>query len=651
MSICANLCRRIDRSIDSRLRETGRFEARRALLAAALVPGLAVGMLALAGGGYSAPTWGWTTLALVAAGVLAAVALGYPAWSRLEQLFLAALAALGAWSLLSTVWSEDPSQSVLEAQRILLYVVAGAVLLLTARRGTAHVALAGLLAALVLVCGYALSLRLFPDSLAAGGVPLSSDPEAAFKLAEPIGYANGLAALAAIGLALSSLLAARAAPTGAALAGACAPLLAATLYLTFGRGAWLALWAALVVALAVDPRRLQLITAVLVLAPAPALAVVLASQLDALTSRPASVDDVADDGRILAVAIVLLMLGAASSVLAFRRAARRLRPGRRAVTAYKVALVVLAAGLAAAALAIAGGPFDLGSRAYDAFNAPTAPREGEVGQRLLSFSGSSRSDYWSVAWDDFVDHPLLGSGAGSYQRVWLEHRPAELPVRDAHSLYLEALAELGPVGLLLLLGALATPLAAALLARHHPLVPAALAAYCCFLVHAGVDWDWELPAVTIAGLAAGVSALVASRRVDVAYPLRGLQLTALLGGACAVSILTGLALAGNVALEQSGDALDRSDSTAAKREARRAARWAPWSGEPWRLLGEAQLADGDLAAARSSFSKGLGKDDRSWELWLDLALASEGAERRRALDQAETLNPRAPEVDELRAEG
>jgi O-antigen ligase len=370
-----------------------------------------------------------------------------------------------------------------------------------------------------------------------------------------------------------------------------------------------------------------------------------------LTSRPASVDEVADDGRLLAVAIVLLMLGAASTVLAFRRAARRFQPGRRAVTAYQAALVLLAAGLAAGALAAAGGPFDLANRAYDAFNAPPAPREGEVGQRLLSFSGSSRSDYWSVAWDDFVDHPLLGSGAGSYQREWLEHRPADLPVRDAHSLYLEALAELGPVGLLLLLGALTAPLAAAIRERHRPLVPAALAAYCCFLIHAGIDWDWELPAVTIAGIAAGASLLVASRRADLARPLRGLPLTAIVGGACAVSVLTALALAGNVALERSSDALDRSDATAAKHEARRAARWTPWSGEPWRLLGEAQLADGDLAAARSSFQKGLAEDDRSWELWLDLALASEGAERRRALDQAGTLNPRAPEVDELRAEG
>jgi hypothetical protein len=651
VSICANLCRSIDRSIDSRLRETGRFEARLPIFAAALVPGFAVGILGIAGGGYSAPTWGWTTLALVAAGVPAAVALGNPTWSRLEHVFLAALSALGAWSLLTTAWSEDPSQSVLEAQRILLYAVAGAVLLVTARQASSHVALAGVLAAIALVCGYALSLRLFPDSLESGGVPLSSDPEAAFKLAEPIGYSNGLAALAAIGLALSLLLAARVPAAAAAPAAACAPLLVATLYLTFGRGAWFALGAALVVALAVDPRRLQLVTAVLALAPAPALAVVLASQLDALTSRPASVDEVADDGRLLAVAIVLLMLGAALSILAFRWAARRFQPGRRAVTAYKAALVLLVGGLAAGALAAAGGPFDLANRAYDAFNAPPAPREGEVGQRLLSFSGSSRSDYWSVAWDDFVDHPLLGSGAGSYQREWLEHRPADLPVRDAHSLYLEALAELGPVGLLLLLGALTPPLAAALRARHRPLVPPALAAYCCFLIHAGIDWDWELPAVTIAGIAAGASLLVASRRADVARPLRGLPLTAIVGGACAVSVLTGLALAGNVALERSSDALDRSDSTAAKREARRAARWTPWSGEPWRILGETQLADGDLTAARSSFRKGLAKDDRSWELWLDLALASEGAERRRALDQAGTLNPRAPEVDELRAEG
>lgn len=651
MSIHATVCRSIDRPLNSRPEETGRVEARLGALAPALVGGLAVVVLGFADGGFSAPSWGWATLAVMGVTLAALVLGGGRRSGRLEYAFAGGLAALAVWALCSTLWSEDPAQSVLDAQRALLYTAVATALLLTGRRGALAPLLGGLLAAIVVVAVYALSLRLFPDSLTSGGVPLSTDPEAAFKLAQPLGYANALGALAAIGLALSLLLAARCGRAPAALAAAAAPLLATTLYLTFGRGAWLALGGGLLAAVALDPRRLRLVTSLLVLVPAPVLAVLLTSQLGALTSRPASVDDVADDGRVLAAALVVLALVAAASALAYRRGAAQFRPAPRTVAAYRTSLVVVAAGLLLAVIAAAGGPVDLATRAYHAFNAPPAPREGDVSRRVLTFSGSNRSEYWRVAWADVEDHPLLGSGAGTYQRRWLRHRPADLPVRDAHSLYLETLAELGPVGLLLLLGALAAPLAAAVRAREQPLVPAALAAYGCFLLHTGIDWDWEMPAVTIAGLCAGAALLFAASPRDVARRASGRLLPVAVGAACVLLPAIGILLAGNVALERSEAALGRADSTAAKREARRAERWAPWSPEPWRLLGEAQLTEGNLAAARASFRKGIAKDDGDWELWLDLALASEGAERRRALERAETLNPRAAEVDELRAEG
>jgi O-antigen ligase/uncharacterized membrane protein len=650
MSIHASVCRSIDSEINSHLPEKGRAWARLSALAPALVAGLVVALLAVADGGFAPPTWGWATLALVAVAVVAVLTRGVPHPGVVEYLFVGGLAGVALWALLSAVWSEDQAQSILDAQRTALYVVAAVAILLAGRRSTTTPLLGGLLVAIVFVCSYGLSLRLFPDSVASGGVPLSTDPEAAFKLAQPLGYANGLGALAAIGLALSVLLAARARPALSALSASPSPLLAATLYLTFGRGAWLALGAGLAAALAIDRRRLRLLASLLALAAAPALAVLLASQLDALTSRPASVEDLADDGQLLAVALVLLTLGAAATALALQAGAVRIQPSQRAARAFTLALVGCSAIVFVVGLAAAGGPVDVATRAYDAFNAPAAPREGDVGARVLSFSGSSRSDYWRVAWEDVEEHPLLGSGAGSYQRRWLRDRPSDLPVRDAHSLYLEVLAELGPLGLLLLLAALAAPLAGGVQARDRPSVPAALAAYCCFLVHAGVDWDWELPAVTIAGLAAGAALLLSARSSDESTPAAGGRLATAIGAACAVSVVTGVALAGNLALDRSEDALAAADSTTAEREARRAARWAPWSAEPWRLLGEAQLAEGDLVSARSSFRKGLAKDGGNWELWLDLALASDGGERRRALRRAETLNPQAPEVDELRAE-
>ena len=96
---------------------------------------------------------------------------------------------------------------------------------------------------------------------------------------------------------------------------------------------------------------------------------------------------------------------------------------------------------------------------------------------------------------------------------------------DAHSLYLETLAEIGPVGLLLLLCALAVPIFAAVRARDHPLAAVGAASYAAYLVHAGVDWDWEMPAVTLAGLLCGIGVLATDRReateITIGAPARG----------------------------------------------------------------------------------------------------------------------------------
>ena len=122
-----------------------------------------------------------------------------------------------------------------------------------------------------------------------------------------------------------------------------------------------------------------------------------------------------------------------------------------------------------------------------------------------------RAEYWRVAWHEYVLNPWLGSGARTFHLYWLLYRPIPVNVRDAHSLYLETLAELGPAGLALLLAALAVPLVAAARAHTNPFVPAAAGAYTAFLVHAAQDWDWEMPAVTLAALACGAALLAAAR--------------------------------------------------------------------------------------------------------------------------------------------
>ena len=88
------------------------------------------------------------------------------------------------------------------------------------------------------------------------------------------------------------------------------------------------------------------------------------------------------------------------------------------------------------------------------------------------------------------------------------HRTHAESVRDAHSLYLETAAELGLVGLAALLALLGGVAAAARRAR----APAATAALAAWAVHAGVDWDWELPALTL------VAVLLAGRVIAAAEP-------------------------------------------------------------------------------------------------------------------------------------
>jgi hypothetical protein len=119
-------------------------------------------------------------------------------------------------------------------------------------------------------------------------------------------------------------------------------------------------------------------------------------------------------------------------------------------------------------------------------------------------------------------------------------------------------------------------------------------------------------------------------------------------GTLGLIALSVLAFVGNRALIASADAYDKEDWALAEAQARTAIRWTPWSGTPWLALGEAQLARGDPAAARGSFRRGLGQDDRDWELWFDLALASRGGERGGALARAARLNPQAPELRDFR---
>src|SRR2546421_4592349 len=409
-------------------KSTRQVYGRAGRLGPVLLPLALVGGVALDNGGFDATAWGWSTLLpLVIVG--AALMLGRARRPNgLALAFLGLFVALTAWTWLSVAWSNDVSASVLDAERLLVYLSAAAAFLLL-ERGQLKRVLACLIAAIALVAVWALYLRAFGGPGSYDVASVSAD--ATRRLAAPLGYSNALGVLSAIGIVLALGLATR---VRRPLAGVPVLVLVPTLYFTYSRGAWLALGAG----------------------------------------------------------------GAAALALAMPRLPRRLM--------LAVAIAVLCVG--AFALVRVGGP----SGAIREFSHAGPSVKADQSRRLFSLSGSSRAQYWHVAWRDYRQHPWLGSGAGSFQREWLRSRPADLPVLDAHSLYLETLAELGPVGLGLLAALLALPVAAGLISRKQPLAAPAFGGYVAYLVHAAQDWDWELPAVTLAGLGCAVALLILAGR-------------------------------------------------------------------------------------------------------------------------------------------
>ncbi len=542
-------------------------------VAVGVASALGMGALAAADGGYFPPAWGWTALIgfwVAAAWLVLGRAEVYG--GRLGAIFLGAVAGLGGWTWLSLLWTENTTQTALEGFRLLAYVGVVAALVLVVRRELAPALLRGTTAAIALVSAYALATRLFPDRLG------TYDPVAGYRLSDPLGYWNGLGIFAAMGALLAVGLVARESRLlTRCLGGAALTILVATLYFTFSRGAWAALGIGLIAAFALDPRRLQYAVTLIAVGIPAALAVLVCSSSEALTNRDSPLDAAVDQGHEVALLLGLLALAAAGGAALLALAERRVRPSPNARLAFAVVLAVLAAGALLGAFVRFGGPVSLVDRAYDAFKAPPEELDStNLTTRLFTFTGGYRVELWTAAWDDYKANPVLGSGPGTYEEYWNLHRPIPHIVRDAHSLYLETLGELGLVGLLLLAIALGAPIVGAWGARREPLAIAAFGAYAAFLAHAAIDWDWELTAVTVPALACA-AALIVLRPSGVPL-VPGPRLT--VGAAVAAVALAGVALVGLVgahAVAESREAVQSlpPDYAKAEKQARSARRWAP----------------------------------------------------------------------------
>jgi O-Antigen ligase len=393
------------------------------------------------------------------------------------------LAAIAAWSAVSLLWAPLGGPANESVQRLVLYV--GALLLaigaLRARPALRAVEPA-LAAGATVVIGYGLAGRLLP-----GIVHLARSRSAGGRLEQPITYWNAEGMLAAVGLVLCARLAgdrSRPAWMRAAAAAATAPL-GAGVYLSFSRGAIAVAVLGLLVLVAAAPTRAQL------QASALALGVAIAAALGtAFLPGVASLSGSHRERDGFVALAILLALAAAAAVAGSRRrgADAPLRFSRRLVPAAAALVVAVAAGLVVAGLTEKPSQAELS--------------RGAQATRLTTVS-SNRYEYWRVGLDAFAHHPVQGLGAGGFRVEWLKKRHIAEGVRDVHSLEFEMAAELGLVGLL----AFATMVAGVAmsarraLARHRALAAGPSAALLAWLLHASIDWDWQLPAVSLPAIA------------------------------------------------------------------------------------------------------------------------------------------------------
>lgn len=591
-----------------------------------LVPGAMTVALAFRSGGYFP---GATGLAAAEMALLTAVRFTLArkplvGMNRFLLVAVVAMATLAGWTLLSADWSGSFARALPGFSEAVLYGLAllcfGSFPFNPSRTRTMAYGIAG---AIVVVCGAALIARLLPH--------LIHDPrlDVEPRLGYPLTYWNALGILATIGLVLCFHFAAAAREHRAVrvLGAAAVPLVALTLLYTLSRGAIWSAAAALVLYLLLGRPRGAL-AALLAAGPPTAFLIAVATPTSAVSAGYPGLT--VGPGHHVFTILVLCVLAAAglrALLLPLDRRALELRlptvPRGRALWA---PLATVAA--ACLALAVGLGAPDALAHKYDEFTsrADTGPAAGEA--RLLSVRPEARLALWDAALATYREDELEGSGAGTYPLGWELHREGEGHIVEAHSLYLESLAELGLVGTLALLVALGGIVGAFAWRARGPdqaLFAALFAAGLAWVVHAGVDWDWQMPAVTLWLFALGGTALsrpLQRRRRRRRRGQRRLATRVAGVAACLVLAIFPARLAISQGhLDSALAAIQRGDCEGARADAEAALAVLGQRPTPYQVIGYCDLEQGRYRAAAEAMAEARRRDPHSATAAYDLAVA------------------------------
>jgi hypothetical protein len=648
------------------------FRARLEESAAFLAPLLLIGGLALSGGGFSLSSRHIAGLVvwLLIVGLLALGAAGRMLLAKPFYWASGLLLGLAIWSAISSLWSGSVELSVTEADRVLMYlgVFLAAFLLAqtTQRRQRFGEGIAISLAAVAIL---ALSTRLLPHVF-----DLSFEASSGTRLKYPTGYWNADAILFSFTAALL-LWMSRRSLSGALRwisVGALPPTLLA-LYFTHSRGGILTLLIAAGTLIVLSHDRLWYLATLLIAALLTMPAVLAVHSYPELSNNydfPPIVGQGLKIGGILIVGIAVTLL----AFWFLRRLERRASPPvRRALAISRDRRVLGGIAIVAAVAVVIAGIF-YGGTAWDKF---TSTDLGTPTSGLAEASGHGRTQFWEVALEGFDEKPILGHGAGTYQFAWDQLRPIAMSNTQAHSLYLQALDELGIVGGLLALAMVLTMLWIGFTAwraaggRERELYAVLLGISLAFGVGVAYDWFWQLALVgSVFFMATGI--LVAARcgqlwrgraaararegvGVEVNQESRRFGLTV---AGLAIAWLTMLALIGPLLVDHeihesnsaiatangaSTPALSAEQVESAVEHANTARSIEPWAATPYLQLGLLAQAKGEYGEAIGRFQQAIDREDHNWTLYYlrakALHLAGQNEAAQADLAKAKDLNP------------
>jgi hypothetical protein len=549
------------------------------------------------------------------------------------------------FALLSTLWASDAQSAYDAAALAALYLGVFVLVALVASLDAVGRWLYGLAAGIAAVAVLSLVSRLFP-SLGLGHAGEASLPAVVKRLSYPLGYWNGLAIFVALSVPclLYAAVASRSAATRMVAVGII-PIVAADIYLASSRGGVLVATVGAVAFVLASGRGWEVSGALLAALGGSAIMLFALHSRPGLTGNHVTSSAAVAQGRSAALLVVVAVLVAAGLWFAIQALGNRWRAPPRAAGRAVVAAVVV---LAALALVLAHPVARL--RAFE--RPPLAPNAaGFTASHFLSGSGSGRWQFWTAALDEWRSAKLAGRGAGSFASWWAEHGSISMTTQNAHSIFFEALGELGLIGFLLV--AVVWILGPALgLARTRSFqgekrlavaVPASAAA--AFAAGAAVDWVWELPAVAVVGVTALALCLGDSRA-----PARARTVSrwgwAIVVVPLLVIILEIVPWTAALALGQSRDAASHGELDAATTAALRAHALEPWATAPSVQLALLDELQGRLGTAQAWIDEARRANGEDWQVRLIAARIETKrgaiAAAKRDLAAAERLTPRSP---------